>query len=514
MEEFNKIRKHLPGIVFSITMLISISISWLIIINVENFYTDKQSGEMITLSEELDSKVYDACMDHFSKVLIIKSIVEQSSVTKQDYIDQFRGILKNPVIRDICLAPKCTIEDVYPRSHSDKLKGLHFLLDFPETIDIDEMIKTNTPQIIGPYDADAYEQAMAAVAPIFNIDTRGNRFFSGLACISVEFPKILENVDLSEIEKKGYAVKIWRRNRKTKEPVTILETMTSVDELQGTNVKNFSKKYFTSIIEYSFTPIKTYYHSRFFLQIAIVSSIFCILISLSAFYISKGISSEEKNKMLKMQAKLIENQEHTILSLSNLVEYRDSDTGNHVKRTSEYVVILARKAKEMGLYQQFLTEEFIDILRKAAPMHDVGKITISDTILNKPGKLTTDEFEKIKAHSIEGGRIVRDILGPVQTEEYTNIATQIATFHHEKWDGSGYPAGLSREQIPLSARIMAIADVFDALTTPRCYKEPFSFEKSLSIIQDEKGTHFDPQLVDVLIECQDEIRAVMIKFAE
>lgn len=215
---------------------------------------------------------------------------------------------------------------------------------------------------------------------------------------------------------------------------------------------------------------------------------------------------EVKNDAIrKHNEKMLSIQDNTIIGMANLIEKRDGDTGEHVKRTSTYVGKLAKATKKAGYYTDILTDEYIELLIKAAPMHDVGKIIISDTILNKPGKLTPEEFEEIKKHAAEGGRIVREVLENIEEEEYVQLAAQIATGHHEKWDGSGYPAGLSGEEIPLGARIMAVADVFDALISKRCYKAAMSYDEAFDIIKASAGTHFDPVLAKVFVESREDI---------
>lgn len=216
----------------------------------------------------------------------------------------------------------------------------------------------------------------------------------------------------------------------------------------------------------------------------------------------------QMNEINSQHKKIVKMQNHTIVSLSNLVENRDSDTGHHVRRTSRYVRLLAKKAKQDGYYTETLTDRYIDFLYKAAPMHDIGKIVVSDVILKKPGKLTDEEFSLMQKHALEGGRIVREVLGDDQDEEYVTIASEIATSHHEKWNGNGYPRKLKEEEIPLSARIMAIADVFDALVSPRCYKTPFPVEEAFAIIRQDAGTHFDPVLAGEFLEIKDSVLEV------
>ena len=153
-----------------------------------------------------------------------------------------------------------------------------------------------------------------------------------------------------------------------------------------------------------------------------------------------------------------------------------------------------------------IDDHFIELLYTLAPMHDVGKIVVSDRILCKPGKLTPEEFEDMKRHASEGGTIVRRVLSGITDEEYVTFAADIATYHHEKWNGKGYSKGLKGEEIPLSARIMAIADVFDALISKRCYKDAMSFEEAIAIIEEEAGEHFDPNLVAVFLRHKEEYR--------
>lgn len=221
-----------------------------------------------------------------------------------------------------------------------------------------------------------------------------------------------------------------------------------------------------------------------------------------------------QSQALQLQKeRIIGIQNNTIMSLSNLVENRDEDTGDHVLRTRDYVRLIVTSAYLTGDFPE-LNEGSIELFIKAAPMHDIGKIVVPDAILKKPGKLTPEEFELIKLHTTKGGKIVSDVLGNAEDEEYVRTAKEIATYHHEKYDGSGYPYGLKGEEIPLSARVMAIADVFDALVSPRCYKEPMPEEKAFSIIKESAGTHFDPELVSLFLEAKDEIIEIKNRYYE
>lgn len=193
-------------------------------------------------------------------------------------------------------------------------------------------------------------------------------------------------------------------------------------------------------------------------------------------------------------------QEVSIHALARLAETRDPETGNHLHRTQEYVRTLARDLQHHPRFSSFLTERTIEALAKSAPLHDIGKVGIPDHILLKPGKLTPDEWETMKTHATLGSEAIeqaeRDAAKPV---EFLTIAKEIAHYHHEKWDGSGYPEGLRGNEIPISARLMALADVFDALIMRRVYKPPMPPDAARDIIASERGRHFDPDVVDAFL---------------
>lgn len=215
---------------------------------------------------------------------------------------------------------------------------------------------------------------------------------------------------------------------------------------------------------------------------------------------------KKKNKTIsKMQDALI-------ITLADLVESRDENTGQHIKKTAAYVKIILDEMKREKIYSDQMSEKFAKDVYKSAPLHDIGKIAVPDSILNKPGKLTNEEFDKMKTHTTAGGKILSSIIEMVPEAHYLEEAINLATYHHERWDGRGYPTGLSGENIPLSARIMAIADVFDALVSKRSYKEGFPLDKAMNIIIEERGTHFDPLLVDVFVAAQDKVFEVAKEF--
>ena len=201
--------------------------------------------------------------------------------------------------------------------------------------------------------------------------------------------------------------------------------------------------------------------------------------------------------------------------MADLVESRDQSTGEHIKNTSSYVEIICDELIKEGKFSDILDEEFKNNIVSSAPMHDIGKIKVSDTILNKPGKFEDWEYEIMKTHAAEGAKIIRTVKKTVDNEElkenYLGEAENMAHYHHEKWNGKGYPDGLKGEEIPLSARIMAVADVFDALVAVRVYKPAMPFEKAVSIIKESSGEHFDPDVVQAFLNAEDKIRAVTEK---
>ena len=198
-----------------------------------------------------------------------------------------------------------------------------------------------------------------------------------------------------------------------------------------------------------------------------------------------------------------------ILVLADMVESRDQCTGDHVRKTAAYCEIIMRQMKREGIYADELTDDFINEVINSAPLHDVGKIKVSDVILNKPGKLTDEEFREMQAHTTAGGDIIAKAIDTVGEESgYLNEAKNLAAYHHEKWNGKGYPKGLKGEEIPLSARIMAVADVFDALVSRRSYKEPFPVDQAFDIIREGSGSHFDPLVVKAFLDAEDEVRRV------
>ena len=211
-------------------------------------------------------------------------------------------------------------------------------------------------------------------------------------------------------------------------------------------------------------------------------------------YISliNSYNEDLKKEVEEKTRHIVEMHDNLILSMATMVESRDNSTGGHIKRTSEGVRMLIEEMKKDENCK--ISEEFSRDIIKAAPMHDLGKIAVDDAVLRKPGRFTDEEYAIMKTHAAEGARIVHEILKGTDDESFKTVAENVAHFHHEKWDGTGYPEGLKGEEIPLEARIMAIADVYDALVSKRVYKERMSFEKADSIIMEGMGKHFDPGL--------------------
>ena len=200
-----------------------------------------------------------------------------------------------------------------------------------------------------------------------------------------------------------------------------------------------------------------------------------------------------------------------ILVLADMVESRDQNTGEHVRKTAAYTKIIMEELRREHIYEDELTDKFIEDVFHSAPLHDVGKIQVPDAILNKPGKLTDEEFATMKTHTTEGAKIITSAIEMVSEENsgYLMEARNLAHYHHEKWNGSGYPCGLKGTEIPLSARVMAVADVFDALVSKRSYKDGFPFEKAMAIIREGSGTHFDPNVAEAFLRAEDQVREVM-----
>lgn len=208
-------------------------------------------------------------------------------------------------------------------------------------------------------------------------------------------------------------------------------------------------------------------------------------------------------------------QDVTILTMASLAETRDNETGNHIRRTQHYVKALATKLRDHPRFAGYFTDHVIDLLFKSAPLHDIGKVGIPDKILLKPGKLTPEEFAIMKTHTTLGRDAIEQAERQLGTPvEFLKLAKEIAYSHQEKWDGSGYPEGLAGDGIPVSARLMAVADVYDALISRRVYKPAFTHERAVELISEGRGKHFDPDITDAFMEIREEFRTIASKFAD
>lgn len=220
--------------------------------------------------------------------------------------------------------------------------------------------------------------------------------------------------------------------------------------------------------------------------------------------------SEQAEKLMESTQRINRIQETVIVGMANLIESRDGSTGKHVKNTQMYVRMIAEELQRRRLFAEQLTNSYIEDVCKAAPLHDVGKIKVPDAVLQKPGKLTPEEYEVMKLHTTYSRKIIQTIISDVEDEHYVKIVEDIAMYHHERWDGTGYPTGLAGDRIPLAARIMAVADVFDALYEERCYKPPIRpIERIMQIMLEGRGTQFDPDIIDVFVEMLPVLKEVL-----
>ena len=227
-----------------------------------------------------------------------------------------------------------------------------------------------------------------------------------------------------------------------------------------------------------------------------------------------GDTVYQLNDNLNKNEAITKMQNVLIITMADMVESRDSDTGAHVLKTAAYVRIILQGLKRNGDYAEKINDKYMRDVEMSAPLHDVGKINISDTVLNKPGRLTKEEFEIMKTHTTAGKAILENAISSMEGDNYLKEARNMAAYHHERWDGTGYPEGLHGEVIPLSARVMAVADVFDALSSPRVYKKAFSFDEAVQMIKDGAGTQFDPKCVDAFMESLTEVKKIYKKYQE
>lgn len=232
--------------------------------------------------------------------------------------------------------------------------------------------------------------------------------------------------------------------------------------------------------------------------------------------IARDITDKNKleNDVLRFRKNARNAREVTILGLAKLSEYRDNDAGAHLERMREFSKIIAQELSVHKKFKGYITDKYIEDIYLSAILHDIGKVGIPDAVLLKPGKLTIQEFQIIKEHSRLGGDALSEIEAKIEGESFLTLAKEIAYYHHERWNGKGYPKGLKNEEIPLSARIVALADVYDALTSKRVYKEAFTHEEAIKIIVSERGSQFDPDVVDAFMARNKEFSAIRKKLED
>jgi putative two-component system response regulator len=233
-------------------------------------------------------------------------------------------------------------------------------------------------------------------------------------------------------------------------------------------------------------------------------------------YLSKPISLDELRLRINVGKRLLslEGREMMIFSLAKLAESRDDDTGAHLERIREYATLIAAELMNWPKFADTIDGQFVQLIYLTSPLHDIGKVGIPDSILRKPGKLTPEEFEAMKEHTKIGGETLKASAEAYSEASFLWMAYEIAINHHERWDGKGYPKNLHGEQIPLSARIVSVADVYDALRSKRVYKPEFSHEKSMAIIREGRGTQFDPDVVDAFVASEVRVREISEKLRE
>lgn len=307
-------------------------------------------------------------------------------------------------------------------------------------------------------------------------------------------------LDIMMPEMSGYdVIRELKNNIETKDiPVIFLTAMTSVEDekrgLESGAVDYITKPISPAVME---ARIKTHLENK----------------AAADFIRNKNtyLEAEIKERTKAMEAI----QDVTIFTMTSLAETRDLETGNHIQRTQQYIKALALELQPHPRFNDFLSQQNIELIFKSAPLHDIGKVGIPDHILLKPGRLTVDEFEIMKTHTTIGYNAIVKAEEHLGTQvDFLQFAKEIAYFHQEKWDGSGYPNGTCGEAIPISARLMALADVYDALISRRVYKEPMSHEKAKQIILEGKGTHFDPDIVEAFNAIDQTFYAIAARYSD
>lgn len=272
------------------------------------------------------------------------------------------------------------------------------------------------------------------------------------------------------------------------------------------------------LISHGHTPFETVHdliHTGTEMGFMLAVSFFLVFIDSRLFH-EKAITKQLDRLVKEKTQEIRLTQTASIEALASLAEYRDTDTGNHLERIQIYVTLMTKGLLEESLYKTHLEAipGFINDIPLASILHDIGKVAIPDNILLKPGKLTDEEFDFIKKHTVVGGKILesanKNLKAKINKSSYLDLAQEIANYHHEKWDGTGYPEGLFQEEIPISARIVALCDVYDAVTTDRVYKKAWSHEEAKKMILENRGRHFDPVITDTFERLEDTFKQINI----
>lgn len=321
---------------------------------------------------------------------------------------------------------------------------------------------------------------------------------SALENIEMEVPDIIL-LDIMMPGMDGYEVcRHIKENKATAEiPIIFLTAMTDINS----KTKGFE----LGAVDYVTKPFEI---------LEVKARVFTHLsLKLAKYELSKQNEILEK-KVIERTKEICLTQEATIEALACLAEYRDPETGGHIKRTKNYIKILAEELKKNPKFKEILNNKTIELLYKSAPLHDIGKIGIRDNVLLKNGKLTDEEFEEMKKHTIFGYDSLARASKNLGDSSFLKCAMELACSHHEKWNGTGYPNRLVGEEIFLSGRLMAVADVYDALISKRVYKQAYSHEKAVQIIIEGKGQHFDPDIIDAFMNVQEEFRKISYEYAD
>lgn len=321
---------------------------------------------------------------------------------------------------------------------------------------------------------------------------------SALECVELEKPDLIL-LDIMMPELDGYKVcEKLKKNEKTKDiPIIFLTAITDV----GSKAKGFE----AGAVDYITKPFES-------IEVQARVKTHLSLESARKELLNQNEILEERVKERTREIELT--QEAMIDAFATLAEYRDPETGGHIKRTKNYVKVMATKLSTLNEYKEFLTKDVIEKYYSSAPLHDIGKIGIRDEILLKPGRLTSEEFDEMKKHTLLGLKVLEEASQNLGEKSFLKYAMEFSKYHHERWDGKGYPEGLSKADIPLAGRIMAIADVYDALISKRVYKPAFSHEEAVELIRQGSNSQFDPSLVDVFLGISNQFYDISQKYKD